>query len=86
MTPREKARELIDKFHRFTYTSVHAYKTSGDYSVSKPTPLWRGQKCALIAVDEILNILEADVWGLEMDKAFDKQKYWEEVKQEIEKF
>lgn len=49
MTPKEKAKELIDKFHRFTYTSVHAYKTSGEYSDTI--------RCASIAVDEVIKAI-----------------------------
>ena len=40
---------------------------------------------ALIAIDEILDVLDAQCWGLDMDKAFEKQAFWQEVKQEIEK-
>lgn len=73
MTAREKAKELIDKFHRFTYTSVHAYKTSGEYSDTI--------KCALIAVDEIISIKL--LW---FQKDTTELNYWQEVKHEIEKF
>lgn len=69
MTPKEKAKELINKFHNFTYTSVHAYKTSGEYSDTI--------KCALIAVDEILKVA-----FYATDEMYN---YYLEVKQEIEK-
>jgi hypothetical protein len=74
MTPKEKAKELVDKFHRFTYTSVHAYKTSGEYSDTI--------KCALICVDEILksNPTKIDCNSSELN-----YKYWIEVKDEINK-
>lgn len=68
MTPKEKAEELINKFHKFTYTSVHAYKTSGEYSDTI--------KCALIAVDEILKVA-----FYATDEMYN---YYLEVKQEIE--
>lgn len=73
MTPKDKAKELIDKFHNFTYTSVHAYKTSGEYSDTI--------KCALIAVDEILSMgimAESGDWNM-------AKEFWQEVKKEIEK-
>jgi hypothetical protein len=64
MTPKEKAIELFDKFE--------------DKLISSHT-IFLGEakkQCALIAVDEILNLpfeFEAE------------RKYWHDVKQEIEK-
>jgi hypothetical protein len=61
MTPKEKAKELFDKYNKTVNTITY-------------TPI---KKCALIAVDEILNLC----WnGNEVGI-----KYWNEVKQEIEK-
>ena len=64
MTPKEKARELVDKFDKAVNTHTN-------------TPL---KKCALIAVDEILkgenNFIQTN----------EHYKYWQEVKQEIEKY
>ena len=57
MTPKEKAEELVDKFYPMFTNSVRD-------TLSK--------QCALIAVDEILNIGCIEV------------PYWLEVKQEIE--
>lgn len=56
MTPKEKAKELVDKFRK---------------------------ECALIAVDEILELLYflSDC----SQNVVDKRDYYEEVKQEIEK-
>ena len=76
MTPKEKAIELFDKMSKQTY-SFQEY-AGAHYSVEEIG--WEaGKKCALIAVDEILNnnkILFEDVLN---------DQYWEEVKQEIEK-
>jgi hypothetical protein len=71
MTPKDKAEELVNKFHKFTYTAVHAHKTSGEYADAK--------QCALIAVDEILNFINTDAFS------YTNEEYWKEVKQEIEK-
>ena len=58
MTPKEKAIELSDKmFNGFQFTI-------DDYTA---------KQCAIIAVDEILNILP-----------FDSLRYWSEVRTEIE--
>jgi len=65
MTPKEKAIELVDKFAR-----IDGYQDSIDLSKCEFE-----KQCALIAVDEILNLLS---YGTAI-------KYWKEVKQEIEK-
>jgi hypothetical protein len=79
MTPKEKAVELVLKFE--------------DYSDSADE---RGfaKKCALVAVDEIIKSqpsfpmawnLGIEINGL-VDNANFPSNYWQEVKQEIEKF
>ena len=66
MTPKEKAQELVDKF-RNEITSF-----LGD-NMKKIN----AKKCALIAVDEILNINS-------VDKDFSLSFYWLDVKDEIQ--
>jgi hypothetical protein len=66
---KEKADELIDKMYY-----VGRYDDKEDYN---PAMAWeRAKQCALIAVDEILEILSEDINPL--------VNYWFEVKQEIE--
>jgi hypothetical protein len=60
MTPKEKAQNLIDEFLNADYTDINY-----DGAI----------QCALIAVDEILQLC----WNGNL-KA---QQYWQEVKQEI---
>ena len=88
MTPKEKARELVDKF--IAHTRVF-HETLGweDYIDS-------AKQCALFAVDEILNSIplepnfaDWDDCGGEFRYWYDAQKtqalhFWKEVKQEIE--
>ena len=62
MTPQEKAEELVLKFEDYT-----------DCADERGFAI----KCALIAVDEIINILNSDINPL--------ANYWYEVKTEIEK-
>ena len=67
MTTKEKAKELVDKM-----SSID--ELFGDIGVHE------AKQCALIAVDEILNVtagLNGWINGF--------QSYWQEVKQEIEK-
>ncbi len=61
MTPKEKAKELVDKFYIFNHIgNKHAIK------------------CALIAVDEILDPFRKVLPS--------SRNYWQEVKQEIENY
>ena len=72
MTPREKAEQLVGKcFDTFINDKdEHYVKTAWELS----------KQCALIAVDEILNVTAGlNGW---MDGF---QSYWQQVKQEIEK-
>ena len=69
MTPKEKAKELVDKYIPHIAGADRYNTTLGiwDKSISK--------NCALIAVEEVLDILDEN----------HNIKYWLEVKQEIEK-
>jgi hypothetical protein len=69
MTPKEKAKELYDK-----YWTLIAYKIEG--SVGRLVI----KQCALIAVDEILDVITS-IYDYDFEKL---NPYWEEVKQEIE--
>jgi len=71
MTPKEKSKELINKF-----TNPVRWKL-GQENVTQ-----RAKECALIAVDEIL--LFMDLFDLDRDMTI-QFKWWQEVKQEIEK-
>ena len=69
MTPKEKAKELVDKMlDKQEYSDV--YQERGIIS-------WSAKQCALVAVDEIIT-------NRERIKGIDKL-YWQQVKQEIEK-
>lgn len=73
MTPKEKAQELVDKFCKQTR-----------WKMGQEDYIKRAKQCALIAVDEILKVLNPENWGLEMDSAFESMEYWQKVKKEIE--
>jgi hypothetical protein len=68
MTPKEKAKELYNKFYN---TSSHPHHVESRKNNAK--------QYALIAVDEIFKtgLLEGSTLGI-------NKKYWQEVKQEIE--
>jgi hypothetical protein len=78
MTPKEKAEELVDKFHIKVYVS---FIENSIPSVINALMLYNSAKqCALIAVDELIKLYEI----LKPHRGF-KISYWDEVKQEIEK-
>jgi hypothetical protein len=75
MTPKEKAEKLVDKHLRIIADDVIDNKLvygTLTYKLSK--------ECALIAVDELIKQEEKYNNG-----TFYPSKYWQEVKQEIEK-
>lgn len=65
MTPKEKAKELVDKF-----TVVGLQQRN------------EGIQCALICVDEVLDVIKLRPYGMQYLSARD---YFKEVKEEIEK-
>jgi len=70
MTPKEKAKELLEKMN-----VIHYLKGNG-----LPVSMHKSQvkKCALIAVDEILKVASF------YNDSQAEVTYWQEVKQEIE--
>jgi hypothetical protein len=67
MTPKEKAEELIDKFT----IDLRPFSEYGEWSEHQ------AKQCALIAVDEIIYVLDQYIDPV--------RRYWEEVKLEIQK-
>jgi hypothetical protein len=74
MTPKEKAKELVDKYS--VYTSGWNYDELA-------------KQCALIAVDEILAEVPTEILDTYKGETHfiinDRYLFWQEVKQEIEK-
>ena len=70
MTPKEKAEELVDKF-------INTFYKTQDF-------VWKStaKQCALIAVDEILQVDCCDMSEKNFDNHID---YWVAVEKEIEK-
>jgi hypothetical protein len=72
MTPKEKAGWINERFY-------FALPNNGSFTgINSINDRWKdAKKCALIAVDEIMNALDENgSWNYD---------YWNEVKQEIEK-
>ena len=85
MTPKEKAKELFDKYLKKVGINCEheSYCDNEKCQYKKNTvccvDLFTAKQCALIAVDEI--ILEMD--SIMLPNPF--KQYWKEVKQKIEK-
>jgi hypothetical protein len=78
MEPKDKAKELVDKFKKYSRSQSSGFLVSNE-------DIWikNAKENALICVDEIINELSktpasANSWGEE------KVEYWLEVKKEIE--
>ena len=71
MTAKEKAKNLFLKFRQIPPCSHYTGVDDGE-----------AKQCALIAVDEILNIYQIKNAEFEF---YDLRNYWQEVKTEIEK-
>ena len=83
MTPKEKAIHLCDMFYQKLPLERYVITTDGDLSWEYNN--WKTAKeCALIAVEEMLSELYHIAYD-DDDYGEWKMKYWQEVKQEIEK-
>ena len=88
MTPKEKAKDIIQKFIRYSEKDI-----SGEYESYYLTKLSSAKQCALIAVDEILKLglhevgdyKDAQTSTDDFSSATWYISYWLEVKEEIEK-
>jgi len=74
MTPKEKAKELIEKF--YPYVMMDGYY----YEATKEGDIQNAKECALFAVDEILNEFLFD----DSDYSNRRYKFYIEVKEQIE--
>ena len=73
MTPKEKAEQLISNFSPYVYCYMGSGMLTNTFD--NEAIKMNAKQCALIAVDEILLGYMGNP----------KVKYWQEVKQEIEK-
>jgi hypothetical protein len=71
MTPKEKAKELVEKM-------INTYNTTSDFVYNSTA-----KQCALITVEEIEKAIDFD-W-MEVQNLESEHRYWEQVKAEIYK-
>ena len=86
MTPKEKAEELVDKMYNTEHCGIK-HQPNQRYCDCEMMNIYQAKQCALIAVDEIINNIpdifnEINLIGI---NDFNNQKYWKQVKKEIEK-
>ena len=72
MTPREKARELVDKYKPYVYCFLGSGMLTN--TINDEVENNNAKKCALIAVDEIMKIIDTNMG----------ERYWQQVRTEIE--
>jgi len=78
MTPKEKAKELTEKFNNINNAIFRLLRKPVINSISK--------QCALIAVDELIRVLYEDFDDYRSYYNYNTaDEYWKEVKNEIEK-
>lgn len=89
MTPKEKAEYIVNKM--YSKMPAQVIPTASTYvgQLSCDIDLMgyfeNAKQCALIAVDEILNVIYAVEYELNASTVTSEQLYWQKVKQEIEK-
>lgn len=83
MTPKEKAEELVDKMYNTEHCGIKHFPNK-NYCDCSEINYFQAKQCALIAVDEILYVIENpddrySSHGLQL------VRNWREVKKETEK-
>ena len=82
MTPKEKAKYLVDKFYQTTPNEAWINEPVG---LSEEYKAWKQAKeCALIAVDEILSLM-IKFHNRHIEDNSNEIIFWELVKEELEK-
>ncbi len=60
ITAKEKANELVDKMHNSEHCGIKHFPNK-KYCECVEMNLFQAKQCALIAVDEILNVIDRDM-------------------------
>ena len=80
MTPKEKAKKLVDKFYQTTPNETWIDEPLGEFT--KTYTAWgQAKQCALIAVDELIKIHYLLTTTHDTSPSIN---YWKAVKQEIQ--
>ena len=85
MTPKQKADDLVDRFYQTTPNETWITEPSGEF-IKTYTAWGHAKQCALIAVDEMLNVLfDDDSNELFHHGTYKLYDYYLEVEKELEK-
>ncbi|HAF27725.1 MAG TPA: hypothetical protein DCG75_01635 [Bacteroidales bacterium] len=81
MTPKEKAKELVDKFYEYSDGTGSCERFYDDLAVEN------AKKCAIIMVDEIIEIVNVGINWISYETTIENKpmQYWLEIKDEINK-
>jgi hypothetical protein len=82
MTPIEKAKELFEKFNKYSSNNIPDFEKYFNADSAIRISKYSAKQCSIIAVDEILKYQPYDIYSIEASTFL--KKYWEKVKQEIE--
>ena len=88
MTPKEKAEEIFDKHYRLFNNFPNYQYVIENLNTIQDEKLYTAKQCALIAVDEMMEVYASACVAMGMlkeDAEKQQSKYLQEVKQEIEK-
>lgn len=82
---KDKAKELVEKYEDLEWTSIYQ-EEGGDRFFEDCMSTDAAKQCALIAVDEILEVLSSSHIYNPGDSSWDRtDDYWQGVKEEIKK-
>jgi hypothetical protein len=85
MTPKEKAKELLEKMYNTDYCGIKHFPNKR-YCDCTEINYYQAKQCALIAVDEVIKALDNEDIYIQGETDLDYHIiHWKEVKQEIEK-
>jgi hypothetical protein len=83
MTPKEKAKELVDKMYNTPHCGIEHFP-SKHYCDCSEIGFFQAKQCALIAVDEIIASMPKEPMISTLARVH-VIMFWVEIKQEIEK-
>ena len=85
MTPKQKAKELVDRYLEETPVKDFIYLTVKESSDELLRDLQVAKQCALICVEEQIKLINDYADRQMLTNWATARGYWEEVKQEIKK-
>jgi hypothetical protein len=86
MSPKQYAEDLIDKMYNTEHCGIEHFPNKR-YCDCTEMSLYQAKQCALVAVDEVLNVLPQSEYLEDRGEYCENRErlYWKEVKQEIQK-